>query len=71
MVSFFKLRKNEPDMERPFRVPFYPVFPALALIIAGISMVAMAYYNQLLALIFLGLMVGSFIAYKLIYGKTS
>ena len=69
MISFFKLRKNEPDMERPFKVPFYPLFPALALIIASISMVAMIYYNLQLALIFYGLMAGSFIAYKLVYGK--
>ncbi|MBP9150798.1 MAG: ethanolamine permease [Flavobacteriales bacterium] len=71
MISFFKLRKNEPDMERPFKVPFYPLFPALALIIASISMVAMTYYNLQLALIFFGLMVGSFIAYKLILGKST
>ncbi len=71
MISFFKLRKNEPDMERPFRVPFYPIFPALALIIASISMVAMSYYNQKLALVFAGLMAGSFIAYKLTLGKST
>jgi len=69
MISFFKLRKNEPDMERPFKVPFYPVFPALALIIATISMVAMSYYNQQLTLIFLAILAGSFILYKLVYAK--
>ncbi|MDP6909232.1 MAG: amino acid permease, partial [Flavobacteriales bacterium] len=69
MISFFVLRKKEPDMERPFKVPLYPIFPALALIIASISMVAMSYYNQQLALIFLALMVGSYIAYRFIYGK--
>lgn len=69
MISFFKLRKNEPDMERPFKVPFYPIFPALALIIASVSMVAMSYYNQQLALVFLALLAGSFILYKLVYAK--
>lgn len=71
MISFFVLRKNEPGMERPFKVPMYPLFPALALIIASISMVAMSYYNWQLALIFVGILIGAFIAYKLIYGKTS
>lgn len=71
MISFFVLRKNEPDMERPFKVPFYPIFPALALIIASISMVAMSYYNQQVALIFAALMVGAFILYKLVYAKKS
>lgn len=65
MISFFVLRKNEPDMERPFKVPFYPIFPALALIIASVSMVAMSYYNQQLALVFLGIIFGCFAAYKL------
>ena len=69
MISFFKLRKNEPDMERPFKVPFYPIFPALALIIASVSMVAMSYHNQQLALVFLALLAGSFILYKLVYAK--
>ncbi len=69
MISFFVLRKNEPDMERPFKVPFYPIFPALALTIASISMIAMSYYNWQLALIFVGLMAGSFILYKLVYAK--
>ena len=69
MISFFVLRKKEPDMERPFKVPFYPVFPALALIIASISMIAMSYYNQQLALVFLAILAGSFILYKLVYAK--
>ena len=69
MISFFVLRKNEPDMERPFKVPFYPIFPALALIIASISMIAMCYYNLQLALIFFALLAGSFILYKLVYAN--
>jgi ethanolamine permease len=69
MISFFVLRKNEPDMERPFRVPLYPIFPALALIIASISMVAMSYYNQQLALIFLAILAASFGLYQLVYAK--
>lgn len=71
MISFFVLRKKEPDMERPFKVLFYPIFPALALIIASVSMVAMSYYNLQLALIFAALMAGSFILYKLVYAKKS
>jgi ethanolamine permease len=71
MISFFVLRKNEPDMERPFKVPFYPIFPALALIIASVSMVAMSYYNQQVALIFLAILAGSFILYKLVSANKS
>ncbi|MGL4537934.1 MAG: APC family permease, partial [Cetobacterium sp.] len=31
-LGLFILRKNEPNLERPYRVPFYPVVPILALI---------------------------------------
>ncbi len=49
MFSFFALRKNEPDLDRPFKVPLYPFFPACALIIASLALVAMTIYNLKLA----------------------
>lgn len=52
MFSFFALRKNEPDLARPFKVPLYPFFPACALIIASLALVAMTIYNLKLALIY-------------------
>lgn len=55
MFSFFALRKKEPGLERPFKVPMYPLFPTTALIIAGIAFCAMVYYNPITALVFLGL----------------
>jgi ethanolamine permease len=55
MWSFFVLRKKEPNLERPFKVPLFPVFPLLALVISSVSIVAMSYYNQQLALIFFGI----------------
>lgn len=45
MVSLFVLRVKEPHLERPFSAPFYPVFPAIALLITVISMGAIIYYN--------------------------
>jgi hypothetical protein len=70
MVSFFFLRKNEPDMERPFRVPFYPLFPALALSIATFSIFAMTWYNLGIAAVFFGIMGLSYLGFVLfIRGK--
>ncbi len=63
MCAFFKLRFSEPDMERPFKVFGYPYVPAVALLISSISLVAMAYYNQGLALLFFGLMFGSLLLF--------
>jgi len=34
MIALLQLRKKEPQLERPFKVPMYPFFPVIALIIA-------------------------------------
>ena len=41
MWSLLRLRVTEPDLPRPFRTPFYPVFPLVAMAIAAFSFVAM------------------------------
>ena len=56
MLSLFALRRNSPELERPFRVPFYPWFPATALVIASIALVAMTIYNPWLAVIYAGML---------------
>jgi ethanolamine permease len=52
MVSLFILRKKEPDLERPFASPFYPMFPAIALIISALSMFAIMYYHVMVSVVF-------------------
>jgi len=32
LISFIKLRKNRPDMERPYKAPYYPALPYTALL---------------------------------------
>jgi ethanolamine permease len=61
MLSVIRLRKTEPAMPRPFRVPYYPAFPIIALSIASVSMVAMISLNLRLAIIYFGILVLSFI----------
>lgn len=65
MMSLLRLRKTHPDMERPFRVPFYPLFPVIAFIISSLSIIAVAVYNLKLAFLYLGLLIASLIVYKL------
>src|SRR5260221_4488351 len=65
MISLLKLRKNEPELHRPFRVPLYPIFPAVALIIAALSLAAMTFYNVQLALIYFLILGLSFGVFKL------
>ncbi|WP_374338173.1 ethanolamine permease [Methyloversatilis sp.] len=55
MASLFKLRQSEPLLERPYRAPFYPVFPAIALALGIVCLGAMVWFNTLLAGVFLGL----------------
>ncbi|HWW05353.1 ethanolamine permease [Collimonas sp.] len=52
MLSLFRLRRSAPDMARPFRAPFYPWFPAFALVGACVCMATMIYYNPLIFGIF-------------------
>jgi ethanolamine permease len=52
MASLFILRKKEPNLERPFASPFYPVFPAVALFISAVCLFAIMYYNFYISLIF-------------------
>ncbi len=56
MVSVLALRRKEPGLERPFRVPFYPLFPVVALLIAIVSLVAMITLNIKLSLIFFSIL---------------
>lgn len=66
-ISYFVLKKKLPELERPFKAPFYPVSPALALIIALVALLAMSYYNQLLALIYFALLAVLFLSYRVFY----
>lgn len=66
-LAIFRLRKTEPALERPFRVPLYPVFPIVALLIAAVALVAMSYYNLQLSLIFFATIAMAFILYRLFH----
>ncbi len=65
MMSLFALRKNEPNLERPFAAVAYPLFPAIALGLAAISLVTMIYYNQQLTMVFFGLMALGYIYFSM------
>jgi ethanolamine permease len=66
MIALLKLRKKEPQLIRPFKVPWYPFFPVTALSIAIISLVAMTITNFKLALIFFLLIGICYSAFKII-----
>ncbi len=70
MIAFLRLRKKEPQLHRPFKVPLYPFFPLTALLIALVSFIAMTIYNLKLALIFFLIMGVGYLSFKLFYNKT-
>lgn len=60
MMSLFALRKNEPNLVRPFKAVAYPLFPIVALVLALLSLLTIIYYNQQLTLVFFGLMAAGY-----------
>jgi ethanolamine permease len=64
MIALLRLRKKEPLLERPFKVPFYPASPLTALVIAVLSFIAMIVYNFTLAVIYGVIMAGCFALFK-------
>ena len=69
MLSLLKLRKKEPNLERPFKAPFYPFFPIIAFVLSLICMIAIVYYNQEIGMIFLVGMVVSLGVFHVVRGK--
>ena len=69
MLSLLKLRRDQPDLERPYRTPWYPVTPVVALSLAIICLAAVTYSSPLIGLIFFALMlsgalIGNFVGHK-------
>ncbi|HEX7983615.1 MAG TPA: ethanolamine permease [Duganella sp.] len=65
MLSLFKLRRAEPQMARPFRAPFYPLFPAIALAGAVVCMATMIYYNPLIFGLFVAFLAAGYVFFLL------
>lgn len=54
MLALFRLRQTQPALPRPFKAPFYPVVPAIALVLALVALGAMLYFYSWLSLLFFG-----------------
>ncbi len=44
-IAVFVLRKREPDLERPYKVPLYPIIPIIA-IIGGVFILVVTLFTQ-------------------------
>jgi len=65
MVALFALRRRVPALARPFRAVAYPWFPAIALVLALISLGAMAWTNRPVAAVYAAIVVGAGVYWKL------
>lgn len=65
MASLFRLRRTEPELERPFRAVGYPAFPAFAFAMAAVCLAAMVWANPGLAGLFFALLVGGSVAQRI------
>jgi ethanolamine permease len=52
MLALIRLRKKEPLLHRPFKVPLYPVVPLIAFVVAFVSLIAMTIFNLRLGLLY-------------------
>ncbi|RYF62861.1 MAG: amino acid permease, partial [Cytophagaceae bacterium] len=66
LVSLIALRRKEPNLERPFRTPFYPLLPLLALVLSVICLLAIVYFNPELSALFVILCVLSLVLFRLV-----
>ncbi len=69
MVSVIVLRRKHAALERPFKVPFYPLTPIIALVIAVVAFVSITFYNPILALLYFSILGVSYIWYRVISAK--
>jgi APA family basic amino acid/polyamine antiporter/amino acid efflux transporter len=51
--ALITLRKNQPSLERPFRVPFYPYIPYMAMALSGIAILSMSPLSLLIGTLWL------------------
>jgi ethanolamine permease len=52
MISLFVLRKKEPGLQRPFKTPFYPYFPAIALLLSAVATLSIIFFRPWLSFLF-------------------
>lgn len=70
MITVLVLRKNEPSLNRPFRVPLYPILPVTALVVACIALIAMTSLNLQIALIYIAIIFVTFIVFRRFFKPT-
>ncbi len=69
LLALFRLRRDEPDMPRTYRAPFYPYSPLFALAGVLVSLFSMIYYNLDIAGLFSGILLLGYIYFQMTHGN--
>ena len=64
-AAVIRLRRREPDLARPYRTPFYPVTPIVALVIALVCLGAMVWKHPWLTLVYAAILGVGWVAFVL------
>ena len=56
MAAVIKLRRSEPDLERPFRAPLHPWLPAIAIGLSAVAFVSVGVASPVVVGAFLGVL---------------
>jgi len=67
IFALFRLRKAEPDLHRPYRTPFYPWVPTVALVLSVMSLLAMVVFHTTIALAFVVLLLLGYAFFRRFY----
>lgn len=70
MVCLFILRVTEPNMARPYRVPLYPLLPALVIAMSLFSAIVYVWLNKAIVFGLTAAMYAAGLAYFLFYART-
>jgi ethanolamine permease len=69
MITVLALRRKEPELERPYRAPGYPVTPVVALVVGLACLVALVWLNLKLSFLYFLILGLAYIWYRVFVKK--
>lgn len=66
MLALFQLRRNDPELPRPFRAIGYPYLPAWTLVCAVVCLCSVIYYNRAVSQVFGGVLLLGYVSFRMV-----
>jgi ethanolamine permease len=64
MAAVIKLRRSEPDLDRPFRAPLHPWLPLVAIALSAVAFVAVGVASPAIVAVFLAVLAAGAVAFR-------